>query len=220
MVRSGKPIAETITLFTRTAAVKGLAGHGGGLGLDRGPVAIGTGGLGLAQTRRGLESDLRILVHLEAGPRRHQVAQDDIFLQADQVMTPDPETLPGDMPIRDVVVFFADHATHRSYPVVGKDDRLLGLVSRSDALRWQGERGQSDTPLADELSDASQPLAYRHAPIGEVADVMVETGIGRIPIVDADTGKVVGILSRHDLLKARGERRRAEVERARGGVSS
>jgi len=141
------------------------------------------------------------------------------FLQAEQVMTRQPETLPGDMPIRDVVAFFADHAAHRSYPVVGKDDRLLGLVSRSDALRWQAERGRDDTPLAEELSDASQPMAYRHSPIGEVADLMVETGIGRVPIVDAETGKVVGILSRHDLLKARGERRRAEFERERGGAS-
>lgn len=141
------------------------------------------------------------------------------FLQAEQVMTRQPETLPGDMPIRDVVAFFADHATHRSYPVVGKDDRLLGLVSRSDALRWQAERGRDNTPLAEELSDASQPMAYRHSPIGEVADLMVETGIGRVPIVDPDTGKVVGILSRHDLLKARGERRRAEFERERGGAS-
>ena len=124
------------------------------------------------------------------------------------------------MPIRDVVAFFADRAKHRSYTVVGKDGRLLGLVSRSDALRWQGERGEADTPLADELSDASQPMAYRHSPIGEVADLMVETGIGRVPIVDPDSGKVVGILSRHDLLKARGERRRAEVERERGGVTS
>jgi len=142
------------------------------------------------------------------------------FLQAEQVMTRQPETLPGDMPIRDVVAFFADHATHRSYPVVGKDDRLLGLVSRSDALRWQVERSQDDTPLADELSDASQPMAYRHSPIGEVADLMVETGIGRVPIVDAETGKVVGILSRHDLLKARGERRRAEFDRERGGAAA
>jgi CBS domain-containing protein len=142
------------------------------------------------------------------------------FLQAEQVMTRDPETLPGDMPIRDVVAFFADHATHRSYPVVDKDDRLLGLVSRSDALRWQVEGGQLDIPLADTLSDASQPMAYRHSPIGEVADLMVETGIGRVPIVDPAGGKVVGILSRHDLLKARGERRRAEFERARGGAVS
>jgi len=138
------------------------------------------------------------------------------FLQAEQVMTRDPETLPGDMSIGDAVTFFADHATHRSYPVVGKDNRLLGLVSRSDALRWQVERGRMDTPLADILSDASQPVAHGHAPIGEVADLMVETGIGRIPIIDADSGAVIGILSRHDLLKARGARRRAEVEREKG----
>lgn len=140
------------------------------------------------------------------------------FLQAEQVMTRDPETLPGDMPIGDVVAFFADHATHRSYPVVGKGDRLLGLVSRSDALRWQVDRSQLDTPLAEILSDASQPMAYRHSPIGEVADLMVETGIGRVPIVDPDSGAVVGILSRHDLLKARGARRRAEFDRERGGA--
>ena len=142
------------------------------------------------------------------------------FLQAEQVMTRDPETLSGDMPIGDVVAFFADQATHRSYPVVGADGRLLGLVSRSDALRWQVEGRRHDALLADELSDASQPMAHRHSPIGEVADLMVETGIGRVPIVDADTGKVVGILSRHDLLKARGARRRAEFERERGGASS
>ena len=43
---------------------------------------------------------------------------------------------------------------------------------------------------------------------------MVETGIGRIPIVAPEDGRVVGILSRHDLLKARSMRRRAEHERA------
>jgi CBS domain-containing protein len=102
--------------------------------------------------------------------------------------------------------------------VVGKGNRLLGLVSRSDALRWQVERSQPDMPLAEILSDASQPMAYRHSPIGEVADLMVETGIGRVPIVDPDSGAVVGILSRHDLLKARGERRRAEFDRERGGA--
>jgi len=38
---------------------------------------------------------------------------------------------------------------------------------------------------------------------------MVETGIGRIPILDQADETVVGILSRHDLLKARSVRKRA-----------
>jgi len=136
------------------------------------------------------------------------------FMQAGQLMTPDPDTLPGDMPIRAAIAFFTDCATHRSYPVIDGEGRLLGLVSRSDALRWQVEGAQYDVSLAEILSDPLQPFAYSHAPIGEVADRMVETGIGRIPIVDEQTEKVVGILSRHDLLKVRSARKRAEFERS------
>jgi H+/Cl- antiporter ClcA len=136
------------------------------------------------------------------------------FMQAGQLMTPDPDTLPGDMPIRAAVAFFTDCATHRSYPVIDGEGRLLGLVSRSDALRWQVEGAQYDVPLAEVLSDPLQPFAYGGSPIGEVADLMVETGIGRIPIVDDETEKVIGILSRHDLLKARSARMRAELDRS------
>lgn len=136
------------------------------------------------------------------------------FLQADQLMTADPQTLRGDMPIRAVVAFFTDCATHRSYPVVDGEGRLQGLVSRADALRWQVEGDLLDVPLAEALSDPEQPFAYRSAPIGEVADLMVETGIGRIPILDEASDAVVGILSRHDLLKVRSARNRAEYERS------
>jgi CIC family chloride channel protein len=64
------------------------------------------------------------------------------------------------------------------------------------------------------VSDPALPFAYKDAPIGEVADQMVETGIGRIPILDHETNKVVGILTRHDLLKARSAKMRSELERA------
>jgi CIC family chloride channel protein len=138
------------------------------------------------------------------------------FLQAEQVMTGYPDTLPGNMSIRQAVEYFSDVAVHRSYPVIDANGRLLALVSRSDALRWQVEGELREASLADALSDVSQPFAYPHSPIGEVADLMVETGVGRIPIVDPDTAQVVGILSRHDLLKARSAGRRAEHERHRG----
>ncbi|MBW8753039.1 MAG: chloride channel protein [Sphingomonadales bacterium] len=136
------------------------------------------------------------------------------FMQAHQLMTPDPETLSGDMPIGAAVAFFADGAIHRSYPVTDGDGRLVGLVSRSDALRWERDAGLADVPLAEALSDPEQPFAYVHAPIGHVADLMMETGIGRIPIIDDETEKVVGILSRHDLLKVRSARKRAELDRS------
>lgn len=137
------------------------------------------------------------------------------LIQAGQLMTPDPATLPGAMPLVDALAFFRDGAVHRSYPVVDGDGRLLGLVSRTDALRWQAGDGPGDAVLAETLSDASQPVAYPDSPSGLVADLIVETGVGRIPIVDPVTRRVIGILSRQDLLKARSAHRAAETRRTR-----
>src|SRR6185503_7755464 len=136
------------------------------------------------------------------------------FLLAGQVMTPEPATLPGDMSLGDAVTFFSEKAQHRSYPVVDQQGRLLGLVSRTDALRWKQEgRRRLQGQLADVLSDASILVAYPETPCGEVADMMVESGTGRVPIVDPRTRRVVGILSRQDLLKVRSTQKRGEVVR-------
>ena len=131
------------------------------------------------------------------------------FLQAGQLMTAEPATLPGEMALDGVVRFFADEAEHRSYPVVDKQGRLLGLVSRTDALQWKVAR-TSEGKLADALSDASTEFAYPETPCGEVADMMVESGVGRIPIVDHQTRRVVGIISRQDLLKVRSSQKSGE----------
>jgi chloride channel protein, CIC family len=134
------------------------------------------------------------------------------FLLAGQVMTKDPTTLPGSMSIPDVVRFFADEAQHRSYPVVDEGGHLLGLVSRTDALRWQ-VANKTEGRLGDALSDASTQFAFPDTPCGAVADMMVDSGTGRIPIIDPQTRKVVGLLSRQDLLKVRTTQKRGEKVR-------
>ena len=137
------------------------------------------------------------------------------LLQAEQIMTPRPRVLPGHLSIELALQFFTAHAEHRSYPVVDVNERLLGVVSRTDALRWQGDPGLARSTLADTISDAALPVAYPDTPSGVVADLIIETGIGRIPIIDRETHKVVGILSRQDLLKARSANRVAETDRDR-----
>ena len=131
------------------------------------------------------------------------------FLLAGQLMTPEPKTLAGTMTIPEVLRFFTEEALHRSYPVVDDDGRLLGLVSRTDALRWQVENVK-EGQLAELLSDASTKCAYPDTPCGEVADMMVESGVGRVPILDPQSRRVLGILSRQDLLKVRSAQRRGE----------
>jgi H+/Cl- antiporter ClcA/CBS domain-containing protein len=137
------------------------------------------------------------------------------FLLAGQLMTPDPKTLDGSMPIPDAVKFFSEEAEHRSYPVVDDNGRLLGLVSRTDALRWQVSQKTEGT-LAEAMSDASAGFAFPDTPCGEVADMMVDSGTGRVPIIDPQSRRVVGIISRQDLLKVRSSQKRTESARSRG----
>jgi CBS domain-containing protein len=137
------------------------------------------------------------------------------LIQAGQIMTREPATLPGTMSVAAAVSFFASDAVHRSYPVIDPQGGLLGLVSRTDALRWQIDRELDETTLADAISDAAQPVAYPDTPSGVVADLIVESGIGRIPIIEPGTRRVLGILSRQDLLKIRSANRHAEVGRSR-----
>jgi CBS domain-containing protein len=137
------------------------------------------------------------------------------FLLAGQLMTPKPDTFPATMPVRDVLRFFAEQAEHRSYPVVDGEGRLLGLVSRTDALRWQVSK-EAEGQLGEHMSDASTQFAYPDTPCGKVADMMVESGVGRVPIVDPVTRRVVGIISRQDLLKVRMTQERGEKVRSRG----
>ncbi|WP_374414429.1 chloride channel protein [Novosphingobium colocasiae] len=136
------------------------------------------------------------------------------FLQAAQIMTPQPEVLFDTMPLAEAAAFFGT-ARHRSYPVTTAEGTLKGIVSRGDALRWQVDGIPPDTTLGDTLSDASQPCGTPHDPLSRIADLMVETGNGRIPIVVPATGRVIGILTRHDLLKVRHVHHEGETMRAR-----
>jgi CBS domain-containing protein len=113
------------------------------------------------------------------------------------------------MSLIDAARFFAEEASHRSYPVVDARGRLLGLVSRGDALEWK-VGGRGDGRLGDTLSDASTRFAFRETPCGEVADMMVETGVGRVPIIEHQDRRVVGIISRQDLLKVRTRQKSVE----------
>jgi H+/Cl- antiporter ClcA len=137
------------------------------------------------------------------------------FLQASQLMTPFPATLPASMSVGQTVTFFAGDAEHRSYPVVDAGGHLVGMVSRTDALRWQMDGSGQDVSLGETIASASQPVAFPDTPSGAIADLIVETGIGRVPIIDPVDKRVLGILSRQDLLKARSAHRQLETNRSR-----
>jgi CBS domain-containing protein len=134
---------------------------------------------------------------------------------ADEVMTRDPQSLPADLPVQEALLFFEREAVHRSYPVVDVDGRPIGLVSRSDALRWQ--QGSSDAvgTLRETLSESSLPLVTVDTPSDAVANLMISEDIGRVCVIDAE-GRLAGIVARRDLLRSRAVALHGERDRSRG----
>jgi len=134
--------------------------------------------------------------------------------RAREIMIKEVDTLAASMTVGDACNFFATPArTHRVYPVVDGSGVLKGLVSGSDALRWQDAAAFSDQRLDDMVSDASIPAAHPDDTVGYVADLMLSTGSGRIPIVDPQTAKLHGLIARKDLLRLRSTLRATETER-------
>src|SRR3546814_18934025 len=103
------------------------------------------------------------------------------FLQAAQLMTPSPETLPNTMTIAETVRYFQETARHRSVPVVDADGALVGMVSRGDALAWKINGALAETTLAHHVSVASIPFAHPDTPRGQIPAQIFPVGLLAYP---------------------------------------
>jgi len=134
--------------------------------------------------------------------------------RAADIMVSKVDTLPANMPIDEAADFFCtDEHRHRSYPVVEESGRLVGMVTRGDALRWQSQERHPDQTLNDVVSDASVPIAHPDDRVGRVTDLMISADVGRVPIVEAQSGVLIGLIARKDLLRLRDSSRSLESER-------
>ncbi len=87
---------------------------------------------------------------------------------------------------------------------------MLGVVTRSDVLRVTAP----DETTAGELVHLAPVTAHPSESCRSVAERMAETGVGRVVVVADDSPrKVVGIVTRSDLLKPRGQTVEQESKR-------
>ena len=128
------------------------------------------------------------------------------------VMVHEVDVLPADLTVEDAIAEL-ERGRHRIYPVVDAAGRPVGLVSRADALRWRREGDHEGESLGDQVSDAATAVVRPDDVAGRAADLMLATGQGRIPVVDPQTGKLCGLITRKDLLKVRAAVTRSEVDR-------
>jgi chloride channel protein, CIC family len=139
-------------------------------------------------------------------------------MRVGDVMTQPVHTLPASMSTEDALAFFDIEngvKRHKSYPVVDDAGTVVGMVSRSDVLRWSRE-GWPKGQILEQRPDVGEVfVGYADELIGHLADRMAAADVGRVPVVDRATGRLVGLLARRDLLRVRASAARLERERAR-----
>jgi H+/Cl- antiporter ClcA len=136
------------------------------------------------------------------------------LLRVSEVMVRDVDTLPAATPIDEAVTFFSSETRrHKSYPLIDAAGRVAGMVARADVLRWRAESPHEGESLFDRVSDRSLTVGYPDEPVSHLADRMVLADIGRVPIVERDTQRLVGLVSRKDLLRIRATAKSTEASR-------
>jgi CIC family chloride channel protein len=132
------------------------------------------------------------------------------------IMAQPAEALPADWTVGETLTFFtAPDAPrrHKSYPVTDADGRVLGMVSRADALRWLRDEHALTGLLREQITGQDLVVGYDDELAGHLADRMTNTDIGRVPILSRESGSLVGLVARRDLLRVRTNMVRHEHER-------
>ncbi len=142
-------------------------------------------------------------------------------MKAQEIMTRDVVSVLPNTKVRDIATLMSERHVS-GVPVVAADGQLLGLVSQSDLLHraelgterkrkaWLSLFADPDT-MAREYSKShgieahdvmSRPVVSvkADADLQEVADVLESHRIKRVAVLDG--GKLVGIVSRGDLVRA------------------
>ncbi len=139
-------------------------------------------------------------------------------LRVRDVMTTSPKTVRPDSSVREVIRLLLSNDFNGA-PVVDERSRPVGIITQGDLIRRAdmpvrlGLLDQFGTePLETYLGSLGQLPAERvmtspvvtarpDEPLGDAVNRMLERGLKRLPVVDAD-GVLVGILARLDVFRA------------------
>jgi H+/Cl- antiporter ClcA len=105
--------------------------------------------------------------------------------------------------VRSRIATRAREYAHQGFPVVDAQGFLTGVVTRRDLL----DSANAGSLRVGELVRRPAAVAFEDSTLREAADHMVREGVGRLPVVSrSDPRKVIGMLTRSDLLTAHKQR--------------
>ena len=101
--------------------------------------------------------------------------------------------------------------SHQGFPVIDAAGTLVGVVTRRDLL----EAAEQPGIAIGSLIRRPPVVVFEHNTMRDAADHMVTQHVGRLPVVSREQpGKLVGIVTRSDLLAAHAPRLRAARDRS------
>ncbi len=143
---------------------------------------------------------------------------------ARDIMSKDVVTVRPDASIQEIAKLLTENNIS-GLPVINEESRVLGIVSQKDILykdvephfppvaeilggliylggvrHYNEELKKLVATTAEEVMTCDVVVAYENDTVEEIASLMVENDINRIPVLDEE-GKIAGIISRADIIK-------------------
>ncbi len=118
-----------------------------------------------------------------------------------EIMSRDPQLLSPDVKISDVGERMQRFG-HEGYPIV-KSGRVCGLLTRR-AVDRALSHGMGSQPVS-RIMESGDLVVRMDDSVNHLQKVMIEHGWGQVPVVDPDSGEIVGIVTRTDLLNSLGK---------------
>jgi CBS domain-containing protein/anti-sigma regulatory factor (Ser/Thr protein kinase) len=83
-------------------------------------------------------------------------------------------------------------------PILERDN-LVGIISIEDFIKWLAD-GAVDCPIKDKMT-ADINAIYADEPLIHAVSKLDKTGFGRFPVIDRHNGKLVGIITKGDIME-------------------
>jgi tRNA nucleotidyltransferase (CCA-adding enzyme) len=118
-----------------------------------------------------------------------------------EIMSQEPQLLEPDTPVQEAAARMQRFG-YEGYPVVMEDSegnhQIQGLLTRRDVDRAISHKLNL---TAASLMNAGQVSVSPEDSIEDLQRLMTDTGWGQVPVINPESGKVTGIVTRTDLLK-------------------
>ncbi len=121
-------------------------------------------------------------------------------MTAREVMTSDPAVVRETDTIAQVIAQM-QKLNHTGFPVVDRQDRLVGVITLSD-IRRTPQKGRLDRRVSEVMT---RPVVAvpPEATLDRVLHILSDRDIGRIPVIDpTGSDRVLGVITRSDILNA------------------